>query len=180
MSVNLIDHYREMAWYNREMNRRIYRICSELSDEERKRDLKAFFGSIHGTLNHLLLTDRAWLGRFSGDPEKFRSRDTSGKPIDYRSLAHVLYPDWKDLVRERENTDGDIIAHVAALTPDTIAVPLSYKTSSGEPCSHPVWWALSHMFNHETHHRGQVTTLMKQLGKDPGVTDLVALLRTRK
>jgi len=178
--MNLLDHYREMAWYNREMNRKIYAVCSGLTDEERKRDLGAFFGSIHGTLNHLVLTDRAWLVRFTGDAEKYRSRDSSGKTIEYKTLAHVLYPDWNDLCREREKTDEDIIRYVAGLTPDAVSRTLSYQTSSGEPCSHPVWWALSHMFNHETHHRGQVTTLMKQLGKDPGVTDLVALLRTRK
>jgi uncharacterized damage-inducible protein DinB len=178
--MNLLDHYREMAWYNREMNRKIYGVCSELADEERKRDLGAFFGSIHGTLNHLVLTDRAWLVRFTGDSEKYRSRDASGRPIEYRSLAHVLYPEWSDLRREREKTDEDIIRHVAGLTPEAVSGTLSYQTSSGESCSHPVWWALSHMFNHETHHRGQVTTLMKQLGKDPGVTDLVALLRNRK
>ncbi len=177
--ASLLDHYREMAWYNREMNRRIYRICSDLTDEERKRDLGAFFRSIHGTLNHLLLADRAWLARFTGDAVRFKSRRPDGAPIEVKSLGQILYDDWEELKSQRQQTDEDWTGFVAALDPEWLDRTLTYRNGSGEEFTHPLWWALSHVFNHQPHHRGQVTTIMKQLGRDPGVTDLVALLRTR-
>src|SRR5437773_3234871 len=76
--MNAIDHYQTMACYNRLMNERLYAVASEVSDEERKRDLGAFFRSVHGTLNHLLLADRAWLGRFTHDRAVFESLDAEG------------------------------------------------------------------------------------------------------
>ncbi|MCW5828133.1 MAG: damage-inducible protein DinB [Deltaproteobacteria bacterium] len=178
--MNTLDFFHIHARYNRWMNRKIYDAAAEFPDAERKRDLGAFFKSIHGTLNHLVLTDRIWLGRFTGDTERFRSLDSSGKPIDIHSLGQVLYEDFAELRHERERTDSDIGKFVDSLSQDVLETPLHYKTSSGEPCSHPLWWALMHMFNHGTHHRGQTTTLLKQLGKDPGVTDLVAMLRNNE
>jgi len=121
-----------MAAYNRWMNERLYALCAELSDEERKRDLRAFFRSIHGTLNHLLLADRLWLGRFTGELLKIQG------------LAQELYADFAELRRERARTL-------------------------------PLWTAVTHLFNHQTHHRGQLTTLIKQTGRDPGITDLIWL-----
>src|SRR5690606_37886662 len=69
--MSLVDHYRAMARYNRWMNGKLYALAAGLSDADRTRDLGAFFGSIHGTLNHILLADRTWLGRFTGDRERF-------------------------------------------------------------------------------------------------------------
>ena len=106
----LLEHYRALARYNRWMNDRLYELAGRMRDEQRRRPLGAFFGSLHGTLNHLLLTDRVWISRFGA-------------------------------------------------------------------CEAPVFNALSHLFNHQTHHRGQATTLFMQLGCDPGMTDLIALLR---
>jgi len=64
------------------------------------------------------------------------------------------------------------------LDPERLAAPIRYRTTAGVPCEHPLWWAVSHFLNHQTHHRGQVTALLSQLGRDYGVTDLIALLRT--
>ena len=176
--MNAIDHYQTMARYNRLMNERLYAVASELSDEERKRDLGAFFRSVHGTLNHLLLADRAWLGRFTHDRAVFESLDAEGRPIHLTgALDQELYADFTALRRERAQTDVVIENFVEGLTPERLVTPLTYRTSKGERCEHPLWWALSHFFNHQTHHRGQVTTLLFQLGHDPGVTDLIAFLR---
>ncbi len=92
-------------------------------------------------------------------------------------LDQELYADFDLLRRERARTDGDIIAWVDALDDAKLAAPIRYRTSKGEPCEHPLWWAVTHFFNHQTHHRGQLTTLLHQLGHDPGVTDLIAFLR---
>ena len=176
--MNAIDHYQTMARYNRLMNEKLYAVASEVSDEERKRDLGAFFRSVHGTLNHLLLADRAWLGRLTHDRAVFESLDAEGRPITLTgALDQELYADFATLRRERARTDAAIGAFAERLTPERLAAPFTYRTRTGERCEHPLWWAVSHFFNHQTHHRGQVTTLLFQLGHDPGVTDLIAFLR---
>ena len=160
-----------LARYNTWMNEKLYALCATLGDDERQRDRGAFFKSIHGTLNHLLLADRVWLARFTGEtvPEGFM-----GPGI--RSLDQELYADFEELRRERRLTDGKLSAWVAELTPERLAAPLVYLRR-GQKQEFPLWWAVAHLFNHQTHHRGQITTLLMQQGSDPGVTDLVAMLR---
>ena len=102
-----------MAQYNAWMNRGIYDTCASLPDEERKRDLHAFFGSIHRTLNHLLLTDRMQMGRFVG-ADRMQSLDEAGRVIEIRSLDQELYADFATLRREREKTDAAIEAWTAS------------------------------------------------------------------
>jgi uncharacterized damage-inducible protein DinB len=155
---------RTMAQYNRWMNERLYEFCERLSDIERKRDVGAFFKSIHGTLNHLLLGDKIWLGRFLGEP--FR----------VTSLAQELHSDFIELRAERSTTDARIVDWAGSLTPASLAGELSY-TSVINPKLHryPLWFAVSHFFNHQTHHRGQLTALLSQSGVDPGITDLIYL-----
>lgn len=176
--AGLLDHYRAMARYNRWMNGRIYSVAEQLQESERRNDMKAFFGSIQRTLNHILLGDRAWLGRFTGDRRLAQSLDRDGAVITPASFGEEVYSDIRDLRTQREQTDAAILEFVDSLSDDQINGSFRYKTSAGQPCEHPLWWALSHFFNHQTHHRGQLTTLFTQLGHDPGVTDLIALLRS--
>jgi uncharacterized damage-inducible protein DinB len=166
-----------MARYNTWMNRKLYAIAHELGAEACHRDLGAFFGSVHATLNHLLLADRIWMSRFTGDRERFASRDAAGAAIAVSSLDQILYADLSELTRERAETDAAIEQWTASLTEQKLGATLAYTTSDGTRSEHPLWWAVSHFFNHQTHHRGQVTTLLRQLGRDPGVTDLAVLLR---
>jgi uncharacterized damage-inducible protein DinB len=181
MAMDLITQFRSMAQYNTCMNRRIYDICGALSDEERKRDLHAFFGSIHGTLNHLLLTDRVQMGRFVG-ADRMQSFDECGRPIEILSLDQELYADFATLRHEREKTDAMIEAWTKSdeITPVFLAREMVYDAMSA--AGHyrvPMWIAVTHFFNHQTHHRGQITTLLSQLGHDPGLTDLMALYRQK-
>jgi len=171
-----LNQYKVLARYNRWMNEQLYALAGELTDEQRKRDLGAFFRSIHGTFNHLLLTDRAWLARFTGDRALATVTASNGERIALRSLDQELFADFTELRRVREETDSFIETWVGTLTPDQLAAMLAYRDSKGRPYEHPLWWAVSHFFNHQTHHRGQVTTLLSQLGRDPGVTDLVVML----
>jgi len=161
-----------LARYNRWMNDKLYGLAATLGDEARKRDSGAFFKSIHGTFNHLLVADRTWLARFTGVsvPDGFMG------PGGIRSLDQELYADFDELRRERVITDDELSAWVSKLTPERLAGPLVY-TRRGQPQESPLWWAVAHVFNHQTHHRGQITTLLTQQGCDPGVTDLVAMLR---
>ncbi|MFO7286065.1 MAG: DinB family protein [Gammaproteobacteria bacterium] len=160
----MIEHVRAMARYNVWMNERLYDACSRLSDADRKRDLGAYFKSIHGTLNHILLADRIWMSRFEG----------SGYEFD--SLRDELYADFDELRRARAAEDERIESWVGGLSSSDLQRELSYVSKLRPiPRRYPLWFALSHFFNHQTHHRGQVTTLLMQLGIDPGVTDLIWL-----
>ena len=159
-----VEWARTLAAYNRWMNERLYALCADLPDAERRRDRGAFFRSIHGTLNHLLLGDRIWLGRFTG------------APFEVASLDQELTSDFAELRRERERTDREITDFVASLTPADFEGALHYTSFvSPAPRSVPFWAALTHFFNHQAHHRGQLTTLLMQGGIDPGVTDLIWL-----
>jgi uncharacterized damage-inducible protein DinB len=162
---NLREQYVFFGRYNRWMNEKLYALAATLSDEERRRPMGAFFGSIQATLSHILLADRIWLARFG-----------AGESPSFKSMRDELYPDFDDLRRERVRTDDAIEAFVASLDDDRLMATTTYKTGRG-PASHPLWYSLTHVFNHQTHHRGQVTTLFTQLGHDPGVTDMIALVR---
>lgn len=161
-----------LARYNRWMNDKLYGLAAALSDEARKRDAGAFFNSIHGTFNHILLADRVWLSRFTGVvlPDGFMG------PGGIRSLDQELYSDFEDLRRERALTDDELSAWVSGLTQERLAAPLVFMRR-GQRHECPLWWTAAHVFNHQTHHRGQITTLLSQQGCDPGVTDLFAMLR---
>lgn len=173
----ITEHYAALARYNLWMNRKLYAVAATLDDGERRRNLGAFFRSVHGTLAHLLLADRAWLGRLAGNAETGASRDASGAEILVGSLDQILYENFLDLRREREATDDAILAWTESIDDHVLERPIRYRNVSGNEYEHPTWWAALHLFNHGTHHRGQATTLLKQLGADPGVTDLAAMLR---
>ena len=167
-----LEHCLALARYNRWMNEKLYAVGSKLTDVERKRDRGAFFKSIHGTLNHLLLADRVWMARFAG---VFPDGELLG-PGGIRSLDQELYADFEELRKERVRTDQEISEWALGLTAEKLAAPLVY-TRRGTTFDHPLSWSVAHLFNHQTHHRGQVTTLLMQAGHDPGVTDLLAMLR---
>ena len=150
-----------LARYNRWMNERLYALVGQMPDTERTRDRGAFFGSIQRTLSHLVWADRIWLGRFT--------QETYREP----GYGADLYRDFGSLAREREATDAAILDWTGRVADAWLRGPLTYtRGSDGKTVTLPAWIAVVHYFNHSTHHRGQVTTLMKQAGVDPGVTDL--------
>jgi len=158
----LAKQARTMAAYNRWMNEKLYAVCAELSDDERKADVGAFFRSVHGTLNHLLLGDRVWLGRFIGEP------------FTVSRLDQELYSEFEELRAERAKTDAAIERWAAALTDEALGAKIEYRSIfKPQPLTDDLWVCVTHFFNHQTHHRGQLTTLLAQAGKDYGVTDLM-------
>lgn len=177
MDANLLHNYRFLAQYNRWFNTRLYDACQLLPDEERKRDRGAFFGSIHNTLNHLVWGDQLWLVRFAAQ-EGVSQEPFAGGVLDLPDgavHATVLFADWQALRQRREALDAAIDAWVAAMHADFPASTMKYSNTKGVRREHPAWMALTHFFNHQTHHRGQVTALLMQAGIDPGTTDLIAL-----
>ena len=143
------------------MNERLYALLPNILDAERKRDRGAFFGSIHGTLNHLLFGDLMWMARFQGR-ERPRLK-----------MGEIIHEDFADLRAARTEMDAQIVAWAEAVDPAWLAAPFEYQSGiDGRTRRLPAWVLVTHMFNHQTHHRGQLTTLMFQIGIDPGVTDL--------
>lgn len=163
----LKPHFLTLAQYNRWANRRLYDAAAALSDEDRRRDLGAYFGSLHGTLNHLLVGDYLWFRRILG---------TGPKPA---RLDEVLHEDFAELRAAREAEDERILATVEALDEARLVAPLDYATVAGDRFSQPLSEVLTHVFNHQTHHRGQAHGLLSQLGQAPPPLDLVYLYRER-
>jgi uncharacterized damage-inducible protein DinB len=151
------------AGYQRWMNGRVYARCANLSDAERKADRGAFFRSIHGTLNHLLYGDLNWFGRF---------KDGRSRAEDRNALLHERFEDMR---AARVALDAEMKDWAESLSQAWLDAPFDYRSSAGAARRYPAWMLVLHMFNHQTHHRGQLTTLMTQAGLDVGDTDLTLL-----
>lgn len=181
MSEIFIENYRFLARYNRWINQRLYAACDVLGDEERKRERGAFFGSIHRTLNHLVVADQIWLLRFAqcGSDHGVVFDCLNAAVLDLApgsQLDTVAFDDWLALRGKREQLDGAIEQWAEDMPPDYPQFTMRYSNSKGVPRAHPAWQAMTHFFNHQTHHRAQAGTLLTQAGGDFGVTDLIALI----
>lgn len=152
--------WRQYARYNTRANVRLYDACATLDDSARKRDLGAFFGSLHGTLNHLLLGDRIWMARFEG-----REHVSTG-------LDAILHDDFAALGAARQAFDARIEAFFAAPPPGFWQRPLRYVNNEGRLFEDAPDLIVPHFFNHQTHHRGQAHALITAAGETTEDTDL--------
>jgi len=155
------SHSHLMAQYNEWMNSRLYALCATLPDSELRKDRGAFFKSIYATLNHIAFGDLAFLSRFTGNP--------NAVPEPGADLFGTF-----DLLRaEREVLDQRLLAWSESLSPSWLAEALTYQSKiDGKTRTVPKWVLVTHMFSHQTHHRGQITTLLSQMGLDVGTTDI--------
>ena len=157
------DYVQCMAAYNAEMNRRLYGAADRLSDEERRRDRGAFWGSIHGTFNHLLWGDQMWMSRLGGWP----------KPDVVQRDSATLVADYETLRRERVAADARIEAWASGLSQEWLRGELTwFSGGSQREMSKPRAVLVVHLFNHQTHHRGQAHALLTAAGQSTGATDL--------
>jgi uncharacterized damage-inducible protein DinB len=160
-------HFQMFADYNKWANTRVYNACRELSDEEYRADKGAFFGSAHRTLNHLLVADRIWLRRITG---------VGTAPME---LNVILYEDFSELRKAREAEDLRFIYLTGSLTPDAFDRSVTYTpVTVPTPVEEPLGGMLTHVFNHQTHHRGQVHTILTALGRPSIVLDMISFLRS--
>ncbi|KQS80487.1 diguanylate cyclase [Rhizobium sp. Leaf384] len=165
----MIDHFRMFAAYNSWANQRIYAAAAALGDEDRRRQTGAAFGSLHGTLNHLLATDRIWMKRFTGEGEAPTTLDA------------ILFEDFEDLTVARVAEDRRIAGWIDGLTAQELNGVFTYTPISiPEPISQLLSPCLAHLFNHQTHHRGQCHMILTSLRQPSVVLDLVFFLRSRK
>nr|WP_316653464.1 DinB family protein [uncultured Gellertiella sp.] len=163
----MIETFRMFAAYNAWANRLVYKAAADLPPEERQMDKGAFFGSILNTLNHVLLADRVWMYRFTGEGSQPTALDT------------ILYPDFDALRQARIAEDARIIAHMDTLTPDRLSGSFTYSpVGSSDRITQRLSGALSHVFNHQTHHRGQCHMTLTALGKPSLGLDLIYFLRS--
>ncbi|MGC2854150.1 DinB family protein [Novispirillum sp. DQ9] len=158
-------HFLRFAAYNTWANERLYAAVSTLPAEEIARDRQGFFRSILGTLNHIMVADRAWMGRITGS--------------DYgiRALDQILFDDFAELWEARRTFDR-VIANVVSSAP--LEDELRYRTIGGVDCATPMDVVLTHVFNHQTHHRGQVHHMLGMAGVAPPELDFIYFDRERR
>lgn len=157
---NLINHFQLLAQYNKLANQKLYAACAKLSDAERKQIRPAFFNSIHGTLNHIMVGDRIWLNRFAG------------KEVPSTGLDTILYEDFEQLRQARIAEDERIQTFAVALTEEMLDQSIRYVNNAGNLHVDPVSLLVAHFFNHQTHHRGQIHNLLSQTSVAPPSLDM--------
>ncbi|PSJ61047.1 DinB family protein [Kumtagia ephedrae] len=161
------QHFQMFAAYNRWANQRVYDAVAELTAEEFSRDTGAFFTSAMGTLNHLLATDRIWMKRFTGEGDAPARLDA------------ILHRDFAPLRKARIAEDDRIVGWIAGLGEEQFAGRFTYITATDvRTISQRLAPALAHLFNHQTHHRGQMHTILTGLGKPSLTLDLIYFQRT--
>ncbi len=166
------DYVRAMAGYNAEMNRRLYDAADRLSDDERKRERGAFWGSIHGTFCHLLWGDQMWMSRFDGwERPAVQQKESAG-----------MIGGYEELKRQRVEADGRLSEWAGRITPEWLAGELTwFSGGAGREMTRKRDILVMHLFNHQTHHRGQAHALLTASGQQVEATDLpwvVAEIRT--
>lgn len=170
MSATMItpDYVKTMAHYNAWQNQSLYEAASNLSDEDRKMDRGAFFKSIHGTLCHVLWGDQVWLNRFADTP-----LPQAGSIGD---SAHMI-DDWDLLFAARKSFDAVIGDWAGSIRAEALKGDLTWFSGAlNKQVSKPKAGLVMHLFNHQTHHRGQVHAMLTQAGEKPDDTDLFVQL----
>ncbi len=165
-----------MAQYNQWMNVSIYRSAATLSSAELSKHRGAFFRSIWGTLNHIMVADIIWLKRFALHPAGFQALEYMQDVPAPIALAEILYAELGSLQSARTAMDEVIISFTREATEKDYAHVLCYQSTKEQSFAKPFGYLVQHFFNHQTHHRGQLSTLFNQLQIDIGTTDLLALI----
>lgn len=165
-----------LAEYNQLMNKRQYAAAANLSKVQIGEDKGAFFKSVLGTLNHILVGDIIWLKRFAEQPSSIESLSYIREMEKPGKLNSVLFTDMDSLQETREKIDEAIINWIGGLGADDLDECITYTNMAGDSFSQPFVNLIHHVFLHQVHHRGQVTTLLSQYGVDFGETDLIEII----
>ena len=162
------QHFQTFAAYNRWANGRLYDAAAQLPDADYRSDRGVFFKSLHGTLNHMLVADRIWLARITGEE--------GGPQPPLNTILHEALPALR-AARERE--DARIVRYVDDRDEAALAGTFSYRNSSGKEFTDPLAVILAHFFNHQTHDRSHAHAALTGLGRKAPELDLIYFLRTR-
>lgn len=161
-----ITPFRESFAYNRWANRRTREAIAPLTPEQFTREIGGSYGSLRNTVAHLISSEWVWLRRWKGSSPAVPPFADADLTLDN------LESTWRPIETETQ-------AYVEALTPAGLDEAIAYKTTRGQPFAEPLWQQLQHMVNHSSYHRGQIVTLVRQLGASPIGTDLIAYYRGR-
>lgn len=175
-AMSRTSHICLMAAYNEWMNTKLIEAVKNLPTEELSADKKAFFGSILGSLNHLVVADIIWLKRFATHPANFAALAPIKNLPPPKSLDQLIFTDLQNLEERRKLLDKIVLAWAHTIAETDLDSILNYTNTKGIVANKNFFSLLMHFFNHQTHHRGQLTTLLSQSGIDIGVTDLLALI----
>jgi uncharacterized damage-inducible protein DinB len=171
-----LRYVRRMAEYNRWMNGNLYAAAARLPAAELQRERGAFFGSIIGTLNHIVVGDTVWAQRFATHPSAGASlAPVAALPTPQR-LDEIIFSGLPELEQRRKQLDDAILAWAHAIDADALLGDFTWRNLKGVTATKNFGEVVMHFFNHQTHHRGQTTTLLTQAGVDVGVTDLLVLV----
>lgn len=174
--MDMLTHIRLLAKYNRWMNGKCYDAAARLPHDALAADRGAYFQSILGTLNHLCAVDIVWLRRFAKHPAAYAALDGLREFPEVTSLRQGIAEALPPLRIRRGELDTIISSWTDAMQVQDLDHSLAFQTMAGELARKNFGSLVLNLFNHQTHHRGQVTTLLTQAGVDVGVTDLYALI----
>lgn len=165
-----------MSQYNQTMNLKVYQAAIDLGDDEIQADRGAFFGSIFGTLNHIYVADIIWLKRFTRYSQNYTSLQNLPELENYNNLRAFVTKQIKSLSHLRQQLDTTIIHWCQEIKPGELELNLQYFDTKGNLYCKNYGQLIQHFFNHQTHHRGQVSTLFSQQNIDIGITDLLEII----
>ena len=171
-----INQFILLAEYNQLMNKRQYAAAASLSSHQLGEDRGAFFKSVLGTLNHILVGDVIWLKRFAEHASSVESLLYVRQMERPARLDSVLFSELDSLREQRELIDVEIINWIGGLSEDDLSGCVTYTNMAGSVFCKPMGSLIQHLFLHQVHHRGQVTTLISQFGVDFGETDLIEII----
>ncbi|WP_422959312.1 DinB family protein [Undibacterium sp. Xuan67W] len=172
----ITKHLILMASYNEWMNSKMYDAAGTLSAEDLAKDNGGFFRSILGTLNHIMVGDILWLRRFATHPANYHELNPVLGLAQPESLDQILFVDFAESSAQRQMLDVVISRWISSINDHDLEHVLTYQRKSGGECRKDFYGLIMHFFNHQVHHRGQITTMLTQAGLDVGATDLVLLI----
>lgn len=174
MSLN--KHVQLMAHYNQWMNQKLYDAATDMNEVDLKKERGAFFGSIFATLNHIAVADTIWLKRLSMVfPTQWNLAGIENLQ-QISSLEMQLSDQLTTLRHYREQLDALFMQISDKVSDEELLITVHYTDIKGNPHTKQFFSLLMHVFNHQTHHRGQITTMLSQANIDIGVTDLNAII----
>ena len=174
--MSLLTNLQLMSQYNQWMNEKLYQTASQLDSAELKRDRGAFFGSILNSLNHIYVADIIWLRRFANHPHQYVTLAELPTLPNYTVLSQTVAEDLKTMENIRQTLDKMIVSFCLEIEDCDLETNLKYRDTKGNLYQKNFGQLVHNLFNHQTHHRGQITTLLNQQGLEVGVTDWLAIL----
>jgi uncharacterized damage-inducible protein DinB len=167
------EYFRLLAGYNARVNRTMFDILSALPDESRRKEIGSYFHSIYGVLSHVYDSDLVWLKRFRAAYPDYRSLESPELSREVISLTTEMFPDFQELRARREAMDELFVAFCGEIQTDGLDRTLAYTNTRGEQKGYLVWQVLIHIFNHQTHHRGQIAGFLDQMGVKNDYSNIV-------